>query len=99
MISVALVWITNPFTMPPIFYFTYHLGAWVLNTPAAPVAFDMSWEWLTTELGRVWQPFVLGSLLTAAASAIVGYFGMRALWRWHVVRDWERRRHRVKSKE
>jgi len=91
-ISVALVWITNPFTMPPIFYFTYHLGAWVLNTPAPPVAFDISWEWLMTELGRVWQPFVLGSLLTAGTSAVVGYFGMHALWRWHVIRDWEKRK-------
>ncbi len=54
----------------------------------------MSWEWLTTQLGRVWQPFALGSLLAAGASAIVGYFGMRALWRWHVVRDWEKRRKR-----
>jgi uncharacterized protein len=91
-IAVALVWITNPFTMPPIFYSTYRVGAWVLDTPAQKIAFEMSWDWLTSELGRVWEPFLLGSLLAAAVSAAAGYFGVRALWRWHVIRDWERRK-------
>lgn len=93
-IAVALVWITNPFTMPPVFYFTYRIGAWILDTPAQKIAFEMSWDWLASGLGRVWQPFLLGSLITAGVSAAAGYFGLRALWRWHVIRDWERRRRR-----
>ncbi|MHB8533988.1 MAG: DUF2062 domain-containing protein [Sulfuricaulis sp.] len=91
-ISVALVWITNPITMPPVFYFTYHLGAWILQTPPKNIAFKISWEWLAAEIGRFWQPFLVGSLVTAIVCSLAGYFGMRALWRWHVIRDWERRR-------
>jgi uncharacterized protein (DUF2062 family) len=30
---------------------------------------------------------VMGSL-----SALAGYFGIRALWRWHVITQWERRK-------
>jgi uncharacterized protein (DUF2062 family) len=26
--------------------------------------------------------------------SISGYFGMHGFWRWHVVRNWERRKHR-----
>jgi len=98
-IAVALVWITNPLTMTPISYFCYRLGAWVLDTPVQAVEFQISWEWITTEFVRVWKPFLLGSLLVSAMSAAAGYFGIHGLWRWHVIREWERRRlRRVRSK-
>ena len=93
-IAVALVWITNPVTMPAVFYFCYSLGAWLLDTPVHAVEFEISWEWISTELIRILKPFLLGSSLVSAMSAAAGYFGIRALWRWHVVRDWERRKER-----
>ena len=30
-LSIALVWITNPITMPAIYYGCYKLGAWILG--------------------------------------------------------------------
>lgn len=91
-ISAALVWITNPLTMAPTFYFSYVIGSWLLNTPARPIEFELSIAWFSTELLRIWPPFLLGCFLVATASALLGYHGMRQLWRWHVVRDWEERR-------
>jgi hypothetical protein len=91
-ISVALVWITNPLTTAPISYFCYRLGAWILNTPTHAVEFQISWEWISTELIRIWKPFLLGSLLVGLICAVIGYFGIHALWRWHVIRDWEARK-------
>ncbi|BBC42366.1 hypothetical protein PDPE_1-03207 [Photobacterium damselae subsp. piscicida] len=32
-LSVALVWVSNPITMPVLFYGAYKIGAWVMNTP------------------------------------------------------------------
>ena len=29
-LSVALVWVSNPITMPFLFYFAYRIGAWIL---------------------------------------------------------------------
>ncbi len=97
-ISVTLVWITNPVTMPPLFYFCYKVGAWILNRPVKDFAFELTWQWLTTELSLFWQSFLFGCLIVASASSLAGYLGIRALWRWHVIRQWERRRHtRVKK--
>lgn len=93
-IAVALVWLTNPVTMPPVFYFCYKVGTWVLQRPLKQFDFELTWDWLTNELGQIWQPFLLGCFLVGAIVAAAGYFGMHALWRWHVVRDWERRKAR-----
>lgn len=95
-ISVVLVWITNPVTMAASYYFCYTVGRLILQTPPQAFVFEPSWEWFTSELARIWQPFLLGSLVVASASSLLGYAGMRLLWRWHVVREWERRKGRPK---
>ncbi|MDB4281858.1 DUF2062 domain-containing protein, partial [Paraglaciecola sp.] len=43
-LSVTLVWVTNPLTMPVIYYGAYTLGAWMLGSQMQPVAFDISFE-------------------------------------------------------
>jgi len=95
-LSVALVWISNPLTIPPIFYATYKFGTWILNSPPAEFAIELSWEWATQELINLWQPLLVGSLTCGLFFGILGYLCMQAFWRWHVVRNWEKRkRHRA----
>ncbi len=91
-ISVVLVWITNPLTMPPMFFFAYKIGTWVLGEQAGEVAFELSMEWLTTELGAIWEPFLLGCLILGTACAAAGNLLVRWLWRLHVVSNWQNRR-------
>jgi len=93
-ISVGLVWITNPLTIPPIFFFCYKIGAMILDRPVVKHTFELSWEWLGGELAHIWQPLLLGSLLVAVASALIGGFGIRLLWRINIVRQWEARKRR-----
>jgi hypothetical protein len=93
-ITLFGVWLTNVFTAPPAYYFCYLVGTWVLGTPAQDIAFNISWNWLRNELARVWQPFLLGSFIVSSVSATLGYVGVRLLWRWHVVREWEQRKER-----
>lgn len=93
-ISVLLVWITNPLTMPPIFYAAYVIGSWLLMDPASNTLtpeFNLSLEWFQTELQLIWKPFMLGCLVMSIVSAILGYFLVRGLWRWHVINSWKER--------
>jgi uncharacterized protein (DUF2062 family) len=90
-LSLALVWIANPLTMPPMFYFNYRVGVWLLNRPERVFSFELSAEWLMSELDALWQPLLLGSFVVATGSALLGYFGMHALWRWQVARAWRHR--------
>ena len=41
-ISVCLVWVSNPITMAPIFYFCYKIGALVLDTTTGAVWTDLN---------------------------------------------------------
>lgn len=93
-LAVALVWITNPITMPPMFYFVYLVGSWALGHPAERIEFQPSLEWVLQELAQHWQPFFLGCFITGTVAAILGYVTMRLLWRWHAVSAWRKRRQR-----
>lgn len=93
-ISVALVWITNPITMPPMFYFTYQVGTWLLDEPPQETQFEMSIEWMTEGLAGIWQPLYLGSLICAIIVSILGYLLIRGLWRWHIVSHIRKRKER-----
>ena len=91
-ISVALVWITNPLTMPPMFYSAYRVGAWLLGTNANAFKFELSIEWLAHGLAHVWKPFLTGCFLLATLSAILGFIGMRFFWRYWVMKEFSARR-------
>jgi uncharacterized protein len=80
-ISIVLVWISNPITIPPIFYFSYQVGTWILGKKANPFVFEMSWQWFASELAHDWQPFLLGSLAISTIASLAGYWGIRGLWR------------------
>ena len=90
-ISVILVWITNPITMPPMFYFAYRVGLGALNMPRQE-NLSFATDSFLSGLGEIWQPFLLGCLIVGTISAIVGFVVMRLLWRYVVVKQWSRRK-------
>jgi len=91
-ISVILVWVSNPITMPALFYFAYTTGAWILDVAIQRVTFELSLDWLMTSLGAIWQPFLLGCLVLGTACALLGNLLIRYLWRMQVIRNWEARK-------
>lgn len=93
-ISVALVWITNPLTMPPMFYFAYLAGLWALNEPAPSEDFEFSVDSIMSGLGHVWEPFLVGCLIVGIMTSVAGYFGVKEFWRYHVMKKWTERKQR-----
>lgn len=91
-LSVALVWITNPLTMPALYYFAYRVGRFILGVPPEKFTFELSWEWLGTGLLKIWQPFLLGCFVCGVVSAISMNLLVRLLWRYSVSRHWEIRK-------
>ncbi len=96
-VAVAAVWVTNPLTIPPIFYLAYRLGSAFLDHPVERVNFEFTINWLTTTFVHIWPPLVTGSLILAITSAALGYAAVRVLWRLAVVMKVRERRRRRKE--
>jgi len=90
-LSVALVWFSNPVTMPPIFYAEYLIGAWLLNKPAMGFEYELSVEWIMSQLYDIGIPMYLGSLVCGIVFAAIGYFVVGYLWRRSVIKRWVKR--------
>ena len=97
--SVMGVWITNPFTMAPIFFFAYKVGAWVMQIPAGHPAFTLTWDWFGKEFLTIWQPFLLGCLICGIVASLLGVLFVRIAWRISVIRSWYRRKHKYGKSE
>lgn len=94
-LSVALVWITNPITMPIIFYAAYQIGTFLLNSPNYPFHFELTWDFLLNQMSHIGPPFVVGCLTFSVFFGTLGYLGVQFLWRYSVARNWKKRRLRL----
>jgi len=84
-LSIALVWITNPLTMAPIYYACYKLGAWILGV-GIEQNFVMSLEYVWEVFNVIWQPFLLGCLVVSVVSSFIGYWTIQLIYRFKAYR-------------
>ena len=97
-LAVALVWISNPLTMPVIFYTTYKIGCFLLDTPVDTEQFQFSLQWLAHELHIIWLPLYVGSLFSGFVIASLCYIGVRMAWRYRLVLAYRNRRKKRKQR-
>jgi len=90
-IAVALVWLTNPITMPPVYYTCYKVGAWFMHLPERDFHFELNMQWILHGMSAIWQPFLLGCAVLGIISGVLGYVMVKVMWRWLVIRRWRRR--------
>jgi hypothetical protein len=93
-LSVGLVFLTNPVTMPPLFYLAYQIGALIVDVPVQDIEFELSFAWLGSNLAAIGKPFLLGCLICGLFFGSLGYLTINLLWRWRVVRHLKARKRR-----
>jgi uncharacterized protein (DUF2062 family) len=97
-ISVSLVWITNPLTIPPIFFFTYRIGTFLLGSPEGNIELSFTREALSHDLPAIWWPLLTGSLFCGVIFSIIGYFLASQFWIYYVKKSWSLRKRKRKDK-
>ena len=90
-LSIALVWISNPITMPPLFYGAYRLGASILHQPIVDFHFHLSFQWLLDTFETIAPALFVGCLILGLISAFIGYLLLRIFWRFNVSKKWSGR--------
>lgn len=93
-IAAALVWVTNPVTIGPMFLFAYRLGVWLLGSQEAVSDFEFNMDWLLANIDDLAYPLLFGSLVCGWVSGITAFALVHVLWRLHVVSRWRERRDR-----
>ena len=93
-LALAGVWVSNPITMPPMFYFAYRLGLKILDRAPLKFSFELSFDWLYSSFFTLLPPMLLGCLILAVIQSIASYFIVRCLWKHYVVKKWKKRSQR-----
>jgi hypothetical protein len=78
-IGLSMVWLSNPLTMPFMYYIEYITGnALLMGSETLDV--QMTLEWFQENLGNIFLPLYVGTLFYAVILSISLYFGINYLW-------------------
>ncbi len=81
LLSIGLVWLNNPLTMAPIYYYIYKLGSYIIGTEIDPnfqFTIDYFMGSLTSTITAIW----VGGLIISTITAIIGYTAILAIYKY-----------------
>ena len=81
LLSILIVWVNNPITMVPIYYFTYKLGASIMGIEIDP-DFEFSFGYLMDNFGVATIALWIGGIVVSIVSAILGYFSIITIYKY-----------------
>jgi len=88
-IAISMVWLSNPLTMPAMYYMEYLTGNFILGKPGIE-HIEMSLEWFENNIGDIFIPLYVG---TAFYSIVVSYL-IYLLINWLWIRSVKIEKHR-----
>jgi uncharacterized protein (DUF2062 family) len=77
-IAIAMCWLSNPFTMPPMYYMEYLTGSYFLGIEPEPV--ELTLEWFKNNLSKIFIPLYVGTAFYSVFGSIGGYYLVNWLW-------------------
>jgi len=84
-VAIALCWITNPLTMPFVYYIEYSIGSFILNSDIATM--KMTIEWFQNNLKDIFIPLYLGAFILASFVSVSIYFLVNIFWIYMVKKN------------
>ncbi len=90
-IALAMCWLSNPITMPPMYFIEYHVGSFLLGIKTQPV--EMTLEWFKNNLDNIFIPLYFGTLIFSVVGSTAAYFAVNYFWELSVNKDKKKHRY------
>ena len=84
-IALAMCWLSNPFTMPPMYYMEYLTGSFFLGSEVAPV--QMTLEWFSENIDDIFIPLYVGTAFYSIVGSLLAYWTVNHFWHGSVHSD------------
>ncbi len=78
-IALSLCWLTNPITMPIVYYIEYLTGSFFLGIE--PLSVDISIKWFNSHIKDILIPLYTGSLFYSILISTMGYQAIYYYWK------------------
>jgi len=78
-IAISMVWLSNPFTMPPMYYMEYLTGNFILGQEGIN-NIELTMEWFKTNLGDIFIPLYVGTAFYSVIVTGIIYLILNRLW-------------------
>jgi uncharacterized protein len=88
-LAISMVWLSNPLTMPFMYYLEYKTGAFLLGM--SPLHVELTMEWFHQHLGEIFIPLYTGTLFYSLTLSPSVYFIVNWLW-IHSVKQEQRKK-------
>ena len=97
-IAISMVWLSNPFTMPPMYYMEYLTGNFILGQEGIQ-NIELTMEWFKTNIGDIFVPLYVGTAFYSIVVTGVIYIILNRLWVRSVKNEKEEKEMHRKQRE
>ena len=85
-LAISMVWLSNPITMPPMYYMEYITGNFILGREGIG-GVEMTVEWFKDNLGNIFVPLYVGTAFYSIVVSSVIYVIINRLWIFSVNKE------------
>ncbi len=97
-IAIVMVWLSNPFTMPFMYYIEYLTGNFILGKEKIENT-ELSIEWFSNHLGDIFLPLYVGTAFYSIMFSSLVYVLLNWLWVRSVKEEQSEKKQKKSSKK
>ena len=97
-IAISMVWLSNPITMPPMYYIEYLTGNFLLGREGIE-DIELTMSWFTEHFDEILVPLYVGTSFYSIVVTGIIYVVLNRLWVNSVHTEKRERKHNRKKKE